>query len=134
VEQHFPNIEKAILSGRPDLLLTQLIYEIRPSHLSSQYNGDNAPTATSQEILATLHMGLIGKRNSDYSVSLVKNSLRIVDDSYDIIKPGKLHKTHSCPNISEIAPLPPLASRLSHFTPPKKEEEFCRDDLSFLKI
>lgn len=59
VEQHFPTIEKAILSQDPSKYLEQLLLETRGDSLAytSQYNGHHTCTATNHEVLALMDLG-----------------------------------------------------------------------------
>lgn len=71
VEQHFPVIEKAILSQDPAKFLEQLLLETRGDSIeyTSQYNGQYSCTATTQEILALMNMGCVAyKDNKDHSI------------------------------------------------------------------
>lgn len=132
-EQHFPAIESTILSGRSHLLLSQLAFEMRAPGLTSQYNGDDAPTATSQEILALIHMGCIAHRNLDHSIAFMKRTTSIVfDDLPEVEKRGGLKKTHSSPMLTHVSAPPSLVSKLAHFKPPTKEEAACHSEFDFL--
>lgn len=65
VEQHFPLIESAILSGDSTQLIKQLAREMRKRGNVSQYNGNIEPTATSQEILALMDLRSVAKKLAD---------------------------------------------------------------------
>ncbi|MBA2652814.1 MAG: hypothetical protein H0U73_11175 [Tatlockia sp.] len=124
VEQHFPNVEKAILSGDPCRLITELTNEIRSEKKVSQYNGSFSPTATTQEILALLDMGCVAKKNADNSLSLHPSAskesptLRIEKNAQML----GLKRNHSTSDFFRAAPLPPLPRRKEHFIAP----ELCK--------
>lgn len=52
VEQHFPDIEQAIISGDPFLLLTQLAREIRSAETKTQYTRGDSPSIGSRNTIA----------------------------------------------------------------------------------
>lgn len=119
VEQHFPEVEKAILSGDPSCLIEQLAKEIRPTG-TSQYNGGNSSTATPQEILVLLEMGCVGRKNPDNSLSLVRpQNARCAEDAF-LNKNGalRLKPNHSCPDLFKAAAPPPLSHPKQHFCAP----------------
>ena len=67
VEQHFPNIQKAIFSQDGGAnFVEELLKSVRNkgSDQTSQYNGYDAPTATTQEILVLMDMGCVANKNT----------------------------------------------------------------------
>lgn len=67
VEQHFPNIQKAIFSQDGGAnFVEELLKSVRNkgSDQTSQYDGYDAPTATTQEILVLMDMGCVASKNS----------------------------------------------------------------------
>ncbi|MHB1949336.1 MAG: hypothetical protein ACYCQI_14620 [Gammaproteobacteria bacterium] len=112
IEQHFPNIEKAILSGDAILFLAELTKQIRDKGESTQYSRRFSPTFTQMEILALLEMGCHGRKNPDGSLSLVP-SQRIVQEEYTCPKKSilSLRRHHSCPDFYKSAPLPPYPNK-----------------------
>lgn len=80
VEQHFPSMEEAILSGDVSRFVVALANEIRAyfdsdslkeKSMHSLYHGGTEPTATPQEILMLMSVGCKGHRNDDGTLSLV---------------------------------------------------------------
>ena len=67
VEQHFPNIEDAIFSQDSGAFVEELLKAVRPKNTdcTSQYNGYDAPTATSQEILVLMDMGCVANKHEE---------------------------------------------------------------------
>lgn len=119
VEQHFPEIEKAILSGESANLLQQLAKEIRSDTTPTQYSGKTSPTATPQEILALMDMGCVGRKNPDGSLSLALPKKSFDDEKAYISKSGvSLKRSHSAPNLFRSAPPPKYADRKKHFEEP----------------
>lgn len=119
VEQHFPDVECAILSGNPANLIEQLAREIRPHGVAtSQYNGYDSPTATPQEILVLMNMGCYATKNpNDGSVTIHPPKLpRALEDEKN--KRVLTLKRHSSPNLFKSAPPPPLDQRSDQFTDP----------------
>lgn len=123
VEQHFPDIEKAILSGYSSAFIEQLVREMRAEgpDKTSQYNGSDAPTATTQEILVLMDMGCVARKNpEDGSLSFYSPRTR------EEFIPGRTHGTqrrHSFPDIQCISPVPPLARSVDHFVDPGSSDE-----------
>jgi hypothetical protein len=75
VEQHFPSIEAALLSQDPSKFLGELLLETRSAHsdTTSQYNGGNSSTATTQEVLALIDMGCVAiKDTQDQRISFFR--------------------------------------------------------------
>lgn len=74
VEQHYPEVENALIAGDPSRFIAELAKEIRPSseHYkpTNQYHGGEEPSATCQEILLLLDMGLVGRKDEDGSIVL----------------------------------------------------------------
>lgn len=96
VEQHFPEVEAAILSQDSNKFLEQLLLETRADDAdkTSQYNGNYSPTATTQEILALMDMGCVAYKNpQDHSISFYPPTI-----SYE----EPLSYRHSQSNIKEI--------------------------------
>jgi hypothetical protein len=144
VEQHYPNVESAILSGSPVSVLIEMANEIRSEKNPSQYNGTDEPTATTQEILVLLDLGCVPKKNNDNSLSLLSPTHRIYSEddihfsfkhlsqlktnqatssssSSSSIQAGLgLQRRHSCPNFFKAGPLPPIGSFSEHFKEPEK--------------
>jgi|GEM_PF-3081746 len=67
VEQHFPNIEEALFSQDGGAFVEELLKAVRPKNTdcTSQYNGYDAPTATSQEILVLMDMGCVANKHEE---------------------------------------------------------------------
>ncbi|MBP6918335.1 MAG: hypothetical protein KBB94_05425 [Legionellaceae bacterium] len=67
VEQHFPNIEEAFFSQDGGAFVEELLKAVRPKNTdcTSQYNGYDAPTATSQEILVLMDMGCVANKHEE---------------------------------------------------------------------
>lgn len=126
VEQHFPDVEKAILSQDPDKLLVQLAREMRPDeeNNTSQYNGTYSPTATPQEILVLMHMGCIAHKNDDGSLSLCP-SKKTCEEPQNTSHERclGLKRTHSYNDFFKAAPLPPLDKWTDHFKDPGSSVE-----------
>jgi len=78
IEQHFPNIDKALLSADSSNFIRELLKEIRSEgpENTSQYNGNDSPTATTQEILVLMDMGCAVTKNEDQSISFSKPTVR----------------------------------------------------------
>lgn len=115
IEQHYPNIEEAILSCSTSKLIFELANEIRSSDTESQYNGTFSPTATPQEILALLDMGCSARKAEDNTLSLISPS------QHNELSPKKacaIKRTHTSPHLYRSAPLPPLNNRKDHFKAP----------------
>lgn len=129
VEQHFPNIEKAILSKDPANLLLELANEIRPANKTSQYNGSDSPTATTQEILVLMDMGCTPNKNEDGSISflppMTKEEPSFIRES---VSSFGLKRTHSCPSFFKAGPLPPLDNRVDHFKEPESSPEIRKQN------
>ncbi len=108
VEQHFPNIEAAILSEKPERLLAELIQEIRPEEIESQYSGGDSPTATPQESLFLLDMGCVPEK-LDNGRLILKKPVAITDEL--VFSQNQVHCTltrqHDYPGFFKAAP-PPL--------------------------
>lgn len=123
VEQHYPNIEHAILSANPAHFLLALAAESRPSAkndsgMHSQYHGGASPTATPQEILVLMEMHCVAKKNEDGSISFYQPKTQ--DDmilNQSSVRPI-MKRSHTSPDLRNIAPLPPFASRKDHFKTP----------------
>lgn len=122
VEQHFPDIEKAILSGDSSSFVEQLAREMRAEGVdkTSQYNGGYEPTATTQEILVLMDMGCVARKNpEDGSILFYPPMLR--EEPSPILKHYGSHvlqRRHSCPNLFKIASPPPLDKPIEHFSDP----------------
>lgn len=123
VEQHFPDIEKAILSGDASAFIEQLVREMRAegADKTSQYNGGDAPTATTQEILVLMDLGCVARRNSeDGSLSFYSPRTR------EEFSPGRIRgmqRRHSFSDTRCVSPVPPLARPTDHFTDPGSSDE-----------
>ncbi|QRN03355.1 hypothetical protein GH742_05450 [Legionella sp. MW5194] len=117
VEQHFPNIEAAILTRNPALFLEELIKEMRPPVLVSQYNGSDAPTSTTQEVLFLLSAGCDVSKQTNGRMRL---SPRTSFEAPAKAHHGRFSKAHSYSFFPTSSP-PPLEQRLHHFLPPGQE-------------
>lgn len=126
VEQHFPSIEKAILTQKPIKFIEQLLLETRGDSLkyTSQYNGHYSCTATNQEILALMDMGCTAYKDElDHSIRLVppRNSYEESLSTYaSVTKLGTfaycpIKRNHSTSDIQASAP-PPYDDWNNHFT------------------
>ena len=116
VEQHFPKIEQAILSQDPVKFLEQLILETRPNtqKLSSQYNGQYSPTATTQEVLALMDMGckayknaegkmMLNFENQEEPLALTRSSTHLFPSMF---MKSAVKRSHSCPVAPATSPPP----------------------------
>ncbi|MFC7780985.1 hypothetical protein ACFQY6_04790 [Legionella taurinensis] len=117
VEQHFPNIEAALLTRDPALFLEEVIKEVRTPAFVSQYNGSDAPTSTTQEVLLLLSAGCDVSKQVNGRMRLLPRT------SFEA--PGKTHygrfsKAHSYSFFPTSSP-PPLEQRQHHFLPPGQE-------------
>lgn len=119
VEQHFPNIEKAILSRNPATLLVELAKEVRPHPFVSQYNGSDAPTSTVQEVLLLLSAGCNVSKQSDGRITLLPGAKSSLPLKTPVLA---LSKSHSYTFFQASSP-PPLARREDHFVAPGKEKD-----------
>ncbi|KTC95714.1 hypothetical protein [Legionella erythra] len=119
VEQHFPNIEKAILSRNPATLLIELAKEVRPSPFVSQYNGSDAPTSTTQEVLLLLSAGCNVSKESNGRITLLPGGTSSLPLKTPV---WALSKSHSYTFFEASSP-PPLARREDHFIPPGQEKD-----------
>lgn len=81
VEQHYPNVEAALLSRDGGASFVQeLLRQVRENTKdTSQYNGSDAPTATAQEVLVLLDMRGIPNKGVNNRIYLSQPG--ILDDS-----------------------------------------------------
>lgn len=81
VEQHYPKVEAALLSRDGGASFVQeLLRQVRENtKATSQYNGSDAPTATTQEVLVLLDMRGIPKKGENNRIYLSQPA--ILDDS-----------------------------------------------------
>ena len=126
VEQHFPSIEKAILTQKPIKYIEQLLLETRDDSLkhTSQYNGNYSCTATNQEILALMDMGCTAYKDElDQSIRLVPPRTACEESLSMYASVTKLgtfahcpvKRNHSTSDIQASAP-PPYDDWNNHFT------------------
>jgi hypothetical protein len=78
VEQHYPRVEKAILSQNASFFVRQLLRATRKQGVqnTSQYNGDDAPTATTQEMLVLMDLGCHASKNEQQSIIFSRAGVR----------------------------------------------------------
>lgn len=133
VEQHFPVIEKAILSQDPAKLLEQLLLETRGDSIeyTSQYNGHYSCTATTQEILALMNMGCVAYKDTiDHSIKFSpcrqaqEEPLSLYSYSAQLANLGQFQRPpagriHSSSDIN-ASDAPPYDEWTSHFVWNKK--------------
>ncbi len=76
IEQHFPMIESALLSQDPSAFVLRLLLAMREEgeDNTSQYNGNDGPTATTQEILVLMDLGCKVTKNQEQSILISKSS------------------------------------------------------------
>ncbi|WP_115702314.1 hypothetical protein [Legionella sainthelensi] len=123
IEQHFPDVEAAILSCDASKLIEQLAREMRSNSKfkTSQYNGNDSPTATPQEILVLMDMGCIAHKNPADG-RLILSSPVVCDEPLpiqkNIIGGLGIKRHHSCPNLRHISSPPPLSNSKDHFIDP----------------
>ena len=138
VEQHFHNIESAILSHNPVKFLEQILLETRADNEqnTSQYNGNYAPTATTQEVLALLDMGCVGHKDPhDHSISFTPAQMCYqesrfysnTDTALLFTRPrGKrgvrMQRPHSLGALNDASTPPPYTSLREHFITPSTGE------------
>lgn len=122
VEQHFPEIEKAILSGDPSQLLLQLANEIRQPSVSSQYTRGDSTTATTQEILLLMELGYSGYKDEEGRLFLQPPSachpFEAPANNSERLDYPKFLRSHSFHLFSRSAPPPPLETWLENFKRP----------------
>jgi hypothetical protein len=91
VEQHYPSVEKAILSQNASFFVRQLLYATRKQgeQNTSQYNGNDAPTATAQEMLVLMDLGCYASKNEEQSIIFSRAGVREEPSSaaFDHISP-----------------------------------------------
>ncbi len=127
VEQHFPAIETAILSGDTSKFVLQLVNEMRPesSANTSQYNGDYSPTATTQEILVLMDMGCVARKMEDgrlvFYPPVTREEPPIIYET--LPAPGLLRRSHSCIDFGTASPPPPFDNRKDHFIDVSKSDK-----------
>ncbi|AUH73564.1 hypothetical protein [Legionella sainthelensi] len=132
VEQHFPNVAKAIESGNIFNYISAIANEMRPNtkQSHSQYHGGDQPTATPQEILRLMSIGCTAKKNEDGSISLMSPKKAWVTEDYrsntiknEAVEVSKTRR-HSV-TFFKSAPQPVKKSLFEH---PGKSEDIRKDD------
>lgn len=93
VEQHFPIIEETLLSQDGGVsFIEALLGEVRSNaDQTSQYNGYDSPTATTQEILVLLDLGCIPEKNP--TTNRIYFSKRSIRESPSLFQPIELAET-----------------------------------------
>ena len=138
VEQHFHNIESAILSHNPLKFLEQLLLETRADNEqnTSQYNGNYAPTATTQEVLALMDMGCIGHKDPyNHSISFTPSQMSYqesrfysqTDTNLFFTQPNstqgvRIQRSHSLDDLNAASSPPPYRTLREHFITPSTGE------------
>ena len=138
VEQHFHNISSAILSHNPVKFLEQLLLETRADNEqnTSQYNGNSAPTATTQEVLALLDMGCVGHKDPhNHSISFTPSQICYqesrfysnTDSALFFTRPSgnkgvRMQRPHSLGELNDASTPPPYTILREHFITPSTGE------------
>ena len=135
IEQHFPAIEAALLSQDASKFIEQLILETRTEgyNYTSQYNGGDSTTATTQEILVLMDLGCIAHKNAvDNSISFVpsitcheepirSNQTPIntrTAEMRELTNKPRLQKSHSAPSLFKASKPPAYQNRVENFIVP----------------
>ena len=137
VEQHFLNIEAALLTRNPAKFIEQLLLETRSDdeQHTSQYNGNYSPTATTQEVLALLDMGCIAQKDP-ISKGIVFRPPQMATEepafsSSDTISlffkktqptPFPLSRPHSFSELDKASEPPPYKALIENFITPTTGE------------
>ena len=107
VEQHFPNVESAILKGSTEQFVLAMMQQMRGANDESQYSGKNGTTATTQEILSLIEMGCEAKKLENGRLAFSKPNSHRDDLKVTVTKPTYQFDTaHACPHFFKAAPPP----------------------------
>ncbi|GEM_PF-4896156 len=133
VEQHCPEIENAICSGSAVSLIEQLTRWIGPIEMKSQYTRGDSPTATIQEVLCLMSLGLVGKKRADGSLLLTKDSTVVLCQ-----KPKKTTtRSRSAPSkkcFQLFSPVPPLNGAVLMQTPTENSSPTYRQTAREIRL
>lgn len=148
IEQHFLNIEAALLTKNPAKFIEKLLLETRSDNEqnTSQYNGNFSPTATTQEVLALLDMGCIAHKDPvSHGISFTPPQMAYEEplfSSLDTISsffkqnpqstPSHLYRPHSFSELDKASQPPPYKNLIENFITPTTGElvEFNMPKLS----
>jgi len=122
VEQHFPNIERTIISGSSTKFILELVKEVREEKVRSQYTRGDSPTAASQEALLLLMLGYRGYKDEENHLMMSPPAtyypiLGLQEDNGNVV--GRLRRSHSCPDFFRAAPPPPFEKLQENFEIPR---------------
>lgn len=127
VEQHYPKMEEALLSqdGGAAFVQTLLNQVRKDSSSTSQYNGYEAPTATSQEVLVALDIGCIPEKNdNNHRICFSKRAIRDTPCPFQTNNSQFAHRSvFNSWDPSFTASKPPLGSSVEQFSAPKSSPE-----------